>query len=256
MIDASFQLLDESQPLLALAIHAGHQICPELIEHTGISEEDRLREEDPFTDQIAAMYPNAITLNSSRFTIDLNRPREKALYLKPKDCWGLPIKRKKLPADTIKQLYRDYDQWYAHLDYCVNRLLQHSPFLIVLDLHSYNYRRFGPLALPEPQIQNPDIILGRNILPQNLYPKVETLRQLLDGQDLMGYKIDCRCDVKFPGGHLSRYLNHNYQGKILCLAIEFKKIFMDEWSGKLNQPVFEALKRMFFDAVDRWQRIA
>ncbi len=36
-------------PIVATAIHNGHDVRPEVRELLAISEEDRLREEDPFT---------------------------------------------------------------------------------------------------------------------------------------------------------------------------------------------------------------
>ena len=43
-------------PLIATAIHDGHVIRPDLLDILGISESDRLREEDPFTGFIEVAY--------------------------------------------------------------------------------------------------------------------------------------------------------------------------------------------------------
>ena len=53
-------------------------------------------------------------------------------------------------------------------------------------------------------------------------------------------------NVKFRGGQLSRWVGEKYPETGCSLAIEFKKFFMDEWTGQLypveHQRVLEALK--------------
>jgi len=254
MIRSLVELLDENEPVLALAIHNGHEMHPALQATCGISEADRLREEDPYTEQFTTPFKNRIVVYTSRFTVDLNRRREQAVYQNPEDCWGLPARTEPLSEELLAELHADYDSWYGLLHYTVERLLQKHPFLLVLDLHSYNHRRQGPDAPPDPQEGNPDIILGRNNMPQSFYPGVEKLRLLLDGKQVLGHTIDCRCDVKFPGGQLSRTLHKEFEGRVLSLSVEFKKIFMDEWTGILNKEFQTALSQLFNQAVQNWRK--
>jgi hypothetical protein len=246
------ELLDEQDPVLALAIHNGHNMHPAPLQDCGISEADRLREEDPYTDTFAELFPNRIIVYTSRFTVDLNRSLEQAVYLKPEDCWGLPVRRLPVPENLLEELRQDYRQWYSVLDYTLQRLLAKHPFLLVLDLHSFNHRRQGPQAEPDPQAQNPDIILGRNNMPQEYYPHVEKLRLELDGKQVRGHSLDCRTDVKFTGGRLSRYVHNTYPDRVLCPAVEFKKIFMDEWTGQLDIGFQTELGNLFRTAVRTW----
>ncbi len=252
MINTDYKLLDDQVPLIATAIHNGHAMPTELLKICGISEADRLREEDPFTGEIAALFPNHIVLQTSRFVVDLNRLPEKAVYLKPEDCWGLPVRTQEIPEALLGRLRADYESWYALLRYQIDRLLTLHPFLVVLDLHSYNHRRGGPEAEPDPQLQNPDIIIGRSNLSQKHYPAAAALQQLLDGKIFKGKALDCRQDVKFTGGNLSRWLNHHYSDRLICLAIEFKKTFMDEWSGALDEISFLELKSLFHSTIVHW----
>lgn len=252
MLQTSVNILDESLPLLATAIHNGHRLPPELLETCGISEADRLREEDPHTGEFARLFHNHIVVESSRFAIDLNRSLEKAVYLIPQDCWGLPARKQPIPKATLERLQEDYDSWYRLLAYQVERLLKLHPFLVVLDLHSYNHRRGGPDAEPDPQIKNPDIIIGRSNLKDKHYPAAEALRAILDGQPYLGKALDCRLDVKFTGGNLSRWLNSHYPERLICLAIEFKKTFMDEWTGTLDPKAFQELKQIFVGGTRPW----
>jgi len=211
MIQSKFKLMDSSDPVIAMAIHNGNKIPQALQPYMAISEEDRLREEDPFTGKIADHFSNSIVVESSRFAADLNRRRESAVYLEPKDAWGLTVRSSDYPSTMTPLLLSSYDNWYNALSYQIERLLQIHPFLYILDLHSYNHRREGADAPPDPQSENPDIILGRSNMPEELYPLVEILRQGLDGQVFMDSRLDCRVDVKFPGGNWRVFCMINIQ---------------------------------------------
>jgi len=252
VLRSSITLGNSDLPLMATAIHNGHHLPPELLAISGISEADRLREEDPFTGEIAALFPNHIIVESSRFAIDLNRNPGKAVYLAPEDCWGLPVRAEPVPEPVLARLREDYASWYKLLRYQIDRMLEFHPFLVVLDIHSYNHRRGGPNAEPDPQDENPDIIIGRGNLLQKHYPAAEALCQMLNGKDYLNKALDCRQDVKFTGGYMSRWLNSRYPDRLICLAIEFKKIFMDEWTGELDQPAWSELKLLFHSQTRDW----
>src|SRR5262245_31766079 len=80
-------------PIVAAAIHAGHAVRREVNECLALSETDRLREEDPFTDRWTQVAPNRLVTHRSRFEVDLNRNRSGAVYLTPEDAWGLQVWR-------------------------------------------------------------------------------------------------------------------------------------------------------------------
>lgn len=252
MIQSKFNLGDSSSPVLALAIHSGHQMPQALMRYTKISDADRFREEDPYTGQIAQHFPNHIIVESSRFAVDLNRKQDKCVYLKPEDAWGLDVRLCELPDPLYQDLIRCYTDWYNTLVYQVERMLKVHPFLIVLDLHSYNHRRGGPDAEADPQSENPDIILGRSNMPDSYYPLIEDLREHLDGKPLWDKTLDVRCDVKFTGGQLARFLHENFPDRLFCISIEFKKIFMNEWSGKLNPVAFFNIRNLFVQEALPW----
>lgn len=254
MISSEFCIGYSSLPLLAFAIHNGQHMPAAVLESCGIDAPTRLREEDPFTNGFAQCFPNHIVLNTSRFAIDLNRSPEKCVYQKPEDAWGLPVRNAELSPELLLEMQEAYKEWYQLAFYQIDRLLMQHKHLVVLDLHSYNHRRGGIKAQPDPQLENPDIIIGRNNLPESRYPTIEKLRLRLDESLLGDMELDCRCDVKFPGGYFSRWVNHNFGDKVLCLAIEFKKIFMNEWTGELDIPVYEKLKGTFHNAVMQWMK--
>ncbi len=251
-IKSLFSFGDESVPFLALAIHNGADLPVALAENCGIATPDRLREEDPYTGNITTRCCNNVTVYSSRFMVDLNRSREKAVYQKPEDCWGLNPRLKPIDSKYLEQLYKAYEDWYLLLDYHLSRMLARHDMIYVLDLHSYNHRRGGRDAEADPQILNPDLIIGRSNLPESYYPVVSELTRRLNGALWCGYPLDCREDVKFPGGNLSRYLHARYPGRVLSLSIEFKKIFMDEHSGDLDRAKFGHLIALFWDRISDW----
>jgi len=141
MIYSEWHFGNDNIPLLTTAIHNGHHFPLELVGFFGVDEKDRLREEDPYTSEFASLFPNYVVNYTSRFVVDLNRSLEKAVYLKPEDCWGLNPWLKPLPEEYLNKLYEDYDAWYSLLRYQIERMLKTHPFLIILDLHSYNYLR-------------------------------------------------------------------------------------------------------------------
>jgi hypothetical protein len=46
--------------------------------------------------------------------------------------------------------------------------------------------------------------------------------------------LDVRENVRFQGGHLSRWVATHYPTTACVLAVELKKTFMDEWTGTPN----------------------
>lgn len=250
MIYSEWHLGNDNIPILATAIHNGHYFPLELVKFCGVDEKDRLREEDPYTSEFASLFPNYVVNYTSRFVVDLNRPIEKAVYLKPEDCWGLVPWLKPLPEEYITTLYEDYNAWYTLLNYQIERMLKTHPFLIVLDLHSYNYLRNGPET--EPEKNTPDVIIGRSNLKSDYYPLIDSLRDIIRNKTIHNRSLDCQLDVKFTGGNLSQWLNAHYSDQLICLAIEFKKIFMDEWTGELDYDIFHQLQAIFKEAISSW----
>ena len=70
-------------PVLATAIHDGHELRPEIAARMSLSDSERLREEDPFTGEAVRGVPRHIVAHRSRFEFDLNRGSEGAVYRTP-----------------------------------------------------------------------------------------------------------------------------------------------------------------------------
>jgi N-formylglutamate deformylase len=191
-----------------------------------LPEPDRLREEDPYTDAWTAVAPTRVVVHRSRFEIDLNRPRDQAVYQSPEDAWGLDVWGGALPPGLVAASLELYDEFYGLLDGLVAAAIAEAGVAVVLDCHSYNHRRAGPDAPQEPHEDNPEINVGTGTVDQARWGRaVEAFNAALRAQDL-----DARENVRFRGGHLSRHVNT--ADRALALALEFKKTWMDEWTGE------------------------
>lgn len=217
-------------PVVAVALHAGHILRPDLAEHIALSEPDRLREEDPAT---AEMVPERLALLEaarSRFEVDLNRPRFRAVYQGPQDAWGLRLYKHELPDDADRVSRAGYDTFYAHAFDWLSRVAEQHGRFVVLDIHSYNHRRDGATGTPAAQAENPEVNLGTGRMELPLFaPVAEAFRDSMVAQG-----FDCRADVKFRGGHFAHWVTETFPGVGTALAIEFKKTYMDEWSGEVD----------------------
>lgn len=230
--------------VLTTAIHAGHRLRPEIADRVKLSEEARRREEDPFTDRIAAIGTPSVAVRRSRFEVDLNRPREGAVYRHPDMAWGLDVWHTPLTEDEVERSLglhdRFYEQLAAHLDGVVR---EHGRFL-VLDVHSYNHRRDGANAAPGPAEENPEVNVGTGSLERDRWADLlGSFMGVLGSQVAGDHELDVRENVRFEGGHLSQWVNERYEGHGCALALEFKKCFMDEWSGDVDTGHVEELNR-------------
>ena len=239
-----WELHQGDSPLVAAAIHNGHKVRPEVLQRMALSEADRLREEDPFTGGWTAIAGTRIIGLTSRFEVDLNRPREKAIYLTPEDAWGLQVWKETPSTNIINRSLAQYDAFYAEANRLFTKLTHRFNRFVVFDLHTYNHRRegsAGPHADPQ---QNPEVNLGTGTMDRERWtPLVERFIADLRAFDFLGRHLDVRENIKFKGGHFARWTHQTFPQSACVLAIEFKKFFMDEWTGKPEQPQLETIPR-------------
>ena len=216
-------------PVLATAIHHGHWIRPEVLEYLALSQSDRLREEDPFTGDWTCIGAHRLVVERSRFECDLNRTREEAVYTGPGAAWGLDLYRESLPDHVRGESLAFYDAFYREVETFVNEQLEQHTHLLAIDLHSYNHRRNGPDSKPADKTSNPEINLGTTHLtkPEKWAAVIDTFESVLQSSGL-----DARHDINFEGGHFPQWLNRKWPGRMCAVAVEVKKIFMDEWTGQ------------------------
>lgn len=239
---------------MATAIHAGHEMRSEVLELTALSDAERLREEDPFTDNWVAVADNSIVVSRSRFEVDINRPREKAVYREPSDAWGLELWKSSPSDEFVSESLALYDQFYVELgELCDDLVATHGRF-VVLDIHSYNHRRLGPdRAVDDPEA-NPEINLGTESVTPEWRSLVDVFAESMVTHPFDDGHFDVRENVKFKGGQMTRWINQRYGSQGCSIAVEIKKIYMDEWTGDLNETIaieVEAAIRSAADAVRR-----
>ena len=221
-------------PVLAVALHDGHHLRHSVAALTALTDEQRRREEDPWTSVLTLVGDCRLVVTRSRFEVDLNRPRERAVYMGPGDAWGLTLWKDTPPDGMVSRSLAMYDEFFDMLGVLVDRLVTRHGRVLVLDLHSYNHRRGGPDAQPDPRL-NPDVNLGTRILDRQLWgPLVERFTGELRGAS-GGGELDVRENVKFQGGHLPGWLYQHFPESVCTLSLEFKKTFMDEWTGTLDR---------------------
>jgi N-formylglutamate amidohydrolase len=226
-------------PIVATAIHDGHAMRPELIPFLAIDEATRLREEDPFTGELArAAAPTRVIATHSRFEFDLNRTREQAVYRTRQDAFGLDVWKRALPAGVLERSLAGWDACYRALRELLSERERRYGRFVVLDIHSYNHRRAGENEAPDDPITSPEVNVGTGTLDRSRWRAlVERFSAELSG----GGALDVRENVRFRGGAMSAWIHRTFPTTGCALALEFKKTYMDEWSGAVSHDALAAL---------------
>lgn len=231
-------------PLIATAVHDGHDIRTELDDIIHISDKERLREEDPFTGEWTHISKNRIIGLRSRFEVDLNRPREKAVYINPEDAWGLHVWKQTPTEEQIAHSLAEYDAFYNGVHKILTELGNRYGRFIVFDIHSYNHLRGGPQGDPADPAGNPEVNVGTGTLDREYWaPLVDSFIKSLTDFDYFGRKLDVRENIKFRGGQFPRWINQNFPKTGCAIAIEFKKFFMNEWTGEPDREQIDMIKK-------------
>ncbi len=234
MVTNSFAIhLGHDVPVATAAIHDGHALRDTVRDAIALSEPERLREEDPYTAQWVDVVDTRLIGLRSRFECDLNRPREKAVYQTPEDAWGLRVWREPPTPEMIAESLAQYDAFYAAATETLEQMRQQWGHFVVLDLHSYNHRRDGVDAPPADEASNPEVNIGTGSMDRVRWaPVVDCVVQHLRSVDMLGRTLDVRENVKFKGGHFSQWVHRTFREHACSISIEFRKSFMDEWTGE------------------------
>lgn len=230
--------------LIGTAIHDGHAVRNDVEALMALQPEERLREEDPFTAAFIADIDNRIVVHRSRFEVDLNRPREGAVYLRPEQAWGLDVWNRTPYSETVETSLRQHDEYYETLRGLLEKTRRRHERFVVLDMHSYNHRRGGPDAPATAQADAPDINIGTFSMDRDYWaPVVDSFMECLRRQPFCGRALDVRENVAFAGkGEQAHFVHRHFPGTGCAIAVEFKKIFMDEWTGKPDPECIEAIR--------------
>jgi len=241
-------------PVLATAIHDGHDLRPAVAEVMTLPDVDRLREEDPFTAQAVTGVPTHIVVHRSRFEFDLNRAPDTAVYRTPEQSWGLQVWRSEPDQALVADSLAIHAAYYRMLGALLDDMAEQHGRFVLIDAHSYNHRRDGPDAAATPQDQAPDINIGTFSMPRTEWAfLLDPLMEEMRGFDFNGRRLDVRENVAFQGkGEQTRFVHHRYPGRGCAIALEFKKFFMDEWTGEPDRAELKAMR----DFISRCAEVA
>lgn len=251
---------DGDSRVIATAVHNGHELRPEVERIIALEERDRLREEDPFTGEIAARFQLSVVVHRSRFEIDLNRERERAVYVTPDDSWGMELWKYQPDEETISQSLQLYDAFYSNLALTLDQMVSTHGGFVLYDIHSYNHRRQGPEEPPEDEIGNPTVNLGTGSMPGRWRAVATNFLHSISSHEFEGSPIDARENIRFEGRAVAAFVHERYVDSGCALAIELKKVFMDEWTGELyedrHRQLTEALLATEGPVAEAWSSIA
>jgi N-formylglutamate deformylase len=245
MARAPFEFLgDWSGQLIATAIHVGHELRPEFAAELVLPEPDRLREEDPHTDEIGALIPARVVVHRSRFEVDLNRKRDQSVYRTAQEAWGLDLLRNSpLDESLVTGSLEVYDAFYAELGRRLDAVAERGPF-VMLDIHSYNHRRGGADAAAALAEENPEVNVGTGSLDRARFGSVvDAFMTSLEAAGTSSGPLDVRENIRFRGRQLAAWTHARYPDRAVVLALEFKKTFMDEWTGEVDRARVDELAR-------------
>jgi len=187
-------------PIVATAIHAGHDVRPEVSRLMAVDSRRRHREEAPYTDAWTEMAANRIVVRASRFEVDFDRPRDKAIYLKPGDAWGIQVWRTPTPREINEESLALYDTFYDQVAVFLRDLIEQHGRIVVLDLQSFCHRRAGPAGRPDPPSLNPDINVGTGAVDPGIWGRlVRGLVRDLRRAEVGRTHLDVRENVKSRG---------------------------------------------------------
>ena len=164
------------------------------------------------------------------------------MYRTPEDAWGLELWREALPAEEIERSRDLYDDFYFEFGRRLDELAD-----------TRSVRRARPAFVQPPARRRRCAAgAGRNepggqcrdwcARPSALEPRRRPVPRNARRPKVCGRRLDVRENVRFRGGELCRWVDRRYGGRGCALAIEFKKVFMDEWTGELDEPHLEELR--------------
>ncbi len=233
-------------PIVATAIHDGHDVRDEVAAVMALADLDRLREEDPFTGQALRDIPNHIVAHRSRFEFDLNRASDSAVYETPDQAWGLNVWHDGIDRAIVDRSLTIHAAYYRMLGQMLDEIVAEHGRFVLLDLHSYNHRRDGPDGAATEPAKAPDINIGTFSMPRDQWGfLLDPLMQAMREFDFNGRHLDVRENIAFQGkGEQTRFVHHRYPRTGCAIAIEFKKFFMDEWSGEPEPAELDAMRRL------------
>jgi N-formylglutamate deformylase len=237
-------------PSLAVVLHSGSRVRAGLKQYMEVTENERFREEDPYMDRYAEDFPIQLIALDSRFEYDLNRDMEDTIYPADRKKWGLQVWKQPLPESEVEITFQKYREFHTLLDIVIEWLLDSYRQIILFDLHSFCYRREADIHWWEDE--RPEINLGTRAVNREYFsPLIDLFLKEVSGMTVEGYPVRTGENQAFGGGYLTRKYARVFNRQVLVLAVEYKKIFMDECTGKEYPEILEMFRKNLVDSRDR-----
>lgn len=232
------------EPIIGLAIHAGHRVREEAASKMAIEEGERLYEEDCGVEQFIADLPIQMIGLDSRYEYDVNRKPDQCVYLKPFQSWGKRVWNHPPTKEEIDVSLQKWDEFHEMLMHLMEEITTAFGKTLVLDVHSYNYKR-------------PNLAGKVSTLPVfNLATSAHDQKTHRKALDILVSELS---KISFSGGTLSTVKENDVFKKdgavaitlepkfpeSLIVPVEVKKIYMDELTGELNGKLVEILRTSF-----------
>jgi len=241
--DGAFTIkVEEYSPIICAAIHNGHNLRPELDRSFLLSEEERLYEEDPFTEELISSFPIVMAGNDSRFEYDLNRAKTLSTYFKT--AWDKQVWSKPLTASQRAKSHLKHQAFYEILEVLIKVIEKQFKSAIVFDIHSYNYKRI--------EKNTPTFNIGTAQIDNERWGNIVSRYEKELGKiELPNLEVRAAVDEVFHGrGYLITHVNSHFDNT-LVIPTEVKKVFMEEISGELYPLVLEELKSGLKEAISQ-----
>jgi hypothetical protein len=162
----------------------------------------------------------------------------------PKDAWGLDLWKQPLGEDVVARSLAEYDAYYDELLRLCRAKVEGFGAFVILDLHTYNHRRDGPDAPAADPQGNPEVNIGTGTMDRERWgPLVDRFMADLRAFDFFGRSLDVRENVKFVGRGFPSWTHTTFPESGCTLAVEFKKFFMNEWTGEVDWVQHDAIQR-------------
>ncbi len=102
----------------------------------------------------------------------------------------------------------------------------------------------------EEVVANPEVNIGTGTMDRMKWaPIVDRFISDLRSFDFLGRHLDVRENVKFKGGNFPRWIHETFPKSGCAIAIEFKKFFMDEWTGEPDMAQVDEIRHALASTV-------
>ncbi len=242
--DGAFTInIQDNVPYICTAIHDGHRLRNEIVGNCALSDAERFYEEDPYTGEFISAMPITVTGCDSRYEYDLNRAPETAIY---EEAWGKVVWNTPLTDEQKAQSLEKHNSFYRVISALYKRVIKHHGGCLVYDIHSYNYKRKND--------NTPDFNIGTEQLNTDKYGDViNHWNDELNTITIANHEIRSAIDEVFYGRGYQATIAKDFDNT-LVLPTEFKKIFMNELTGEVDNDVISELKPRFEQAIQNTVR--